>query len=221
MFEIDGPRHQPAAGQTAQALVILVHGYGADGNALIGLAPYIAREVPHAAFVSPHAPFPCEMSPSGRQWFSLGDRSPESMLAGTRMAGQILDAFIEDELARHKLKPERLALLGFSQGTMMSLFVGPRRGEQIAGIIGYSGRLIAPELLPSEIKTRPPVTLVHGASDEMVPADALEAAVKGLAEAGIKAESELRPGLGHSIDQRGLEIGISFLKENLAATQCC
>lgn len=219
MFEIDGPRHKPAAGQAAHALVILIHGYGADGNDLIGLAPHIARELPHAAFVSPHAPFPCEMSPSGRQWFSLGDRSPESMLAGARMAGQILDAFIEDELARHELTPDRLALLGFSQGTMMSLFVGPRRGEQIAGIVGYSGRLIAPELLPSEIKTRPPVTLVHGAADEMVPADALETAVKGLAEAGIKADSVLRPGLGHSIDQRGLEIGISFLKETLTFAQ--
>ena len=215
MLEIDGPRQQPMAGQAPRSLVILIHGYGADGNDLIGLAPHIAREVPHAAFVSPHAPFPCDMSSAGRQWFSLGDRSPESMLAGTRLAGQILDAFIEDELARHELAPDRLALLGFSQGTMMALFVGPRRGEQIAGIVGYSGRLIAPDLLPDEIKTRPPVTLVHGAADDMVPAEALEAAVKGLTAAGIKTDSELRPGLGHSIDQRGLEIGIAFLKETL------
>ena len=211
-MDIDGPRQAPADGQSARAQVILLHGYGADGNDLIGLASYWARELPHVGFVSPHAPFPCEMSPQGRQWFSLGDRSPESMLTGTRMAAQVIDGFIDDELQRLNLTPNKLALVGFSQGTMMSLFVGPRRAEQIAGIVGYSGRLVAPELLAGEIKTKPPVTLVHGAADEMVPAAALEQAVTGLQAVGIEAASQMRPGLGHSIDDEGLRIGLSFLR---------
>jgi phospholipase/carboxylesterase len=215
MMDIDGPRQAPADGQSARAQVILLHGYGADGNDLIGLASYWARELPHVGFVSPHAPFPCEMSPQGRQWFSLGDRSPESMLTGTRMAAQVIDGFIDDELQRLNLTPNKLALVGFSQGTMMSLFVGPRRAEQIAGIVGYSGRLVAPELLAGEIKTKPPVTLVHGAADEMVPAAALEQAVTGLQAVGIEAASQMRPGLGHSIDDEGLRIGLSFLRQVL------
>jgi len=215
MMDIDGPRQAPADGQSARAQVILLHGYGADGNDLIGLAPYWARELPHVGFVSPHAPFPCEMSPQGRQWFSLGDRSPESMLTGTRMAAQVIDGFIDDELQRLNLTPNKLALVGFSQGAMMSLFVGPRRAEQIAGIVGYSGRLVAPELLAGEIKTKPPVTLVHGAADEMVPAAALEQAVTGLQAVGIEAASQMRPGLGHSIDDEGLRIGLSFLRQVL------
>jgi len=215
MMDIDGPRQAPADGQSARAQVILLHGYGADGNDLIGLASYWARELPHVGFVSPHAPFPCEMSPQGRQWFSLGDRSPESMLTGTRMAAQVIDGFIDDELQRLNLTPNKLALVGFSQGAMMSLFVGPRRAEQIAGIVGYSGRLVAPELLAGEIKTKPPVTLVHGAADEMVPAAALEQAVTGLQAVGIEAASQMRPGLGHSIDDEGLRIGLSFLRQVL------
>ena len=214
-MDIDGPRQAPADGQSARAQVILLHGYGADGNDLIGLASYWARELPHVGFVSPHAPFPCEMSPQGRQWFSLGDRSPESMLTGTRMAAQVIDGFIDDELQRLNLTPNKLALVGFSQGAMMSLFVGPRRAEQIAGIVGYSGRLVAPELLAGEIKTKPPVTLVHGAADEMVPAAALEQAVTGLQAVGIEAASQMRPGLGHSIDDEGLRIGLSFLRQVL------
>lgn len=217
MMDIDGPRQDPADGKPARAQVILLHGYGADGNDLIGLAPYMARDLPHVGFVSPHAPFPCEMSPMGRQWFSLGDRSPESMLAGTRMAAQVIDGFIDDEMKRHDLAADRVALVGFSQGTMMSLFVGPRRGERIAGIVGYSGRLIGPELMVEEVRTKPPVTLIHGEADEMVPAAALSQAVAGLEAVGIEVASTMRPRLGHSIDEEGLRIGIEFLKRVLPA----
>ena len=211
-MDLEGPRQSPTNGQPPEGLVILLHGYGADGSDLIGLAPMLSAELPQVEFVSPHAPFPCEMSPFGRQWFSLGDRSPEAMLAGARMASQILNAFIDDELEKSKLQADRVALVGFSQGTMMSLFVGPRREEQLAGIVGYSGRLLAQELLLDEVKTKPPVTLIHGAADEMVPASSLEHAVHGLTKVGIEVSSELRPGLGHSIDERGLEIAKSFLK---------
>ena len=217
MMDLDGPRQPPSNGKKVNGLVILLHGYGADGNDLIGLAPMIARDLPEVGFVSPHAPFPCEMSPYGRQWFSLGDRSKESMLAGVTMASQVLNAFIDEELEKNNLSPDRLALVGFSQGTMLSLFVGPRRETPIAGVVGYSGRLIAPELLAQDIKTKPPVTLIHGASDDMVPASSLEDAVNGLTAVGIETSSELRPGLGHSIDEEGLNIGCAFLKRVLTS----
>ena len=215
MMNIDGPRQEPSDGKPARAQVILLHGYGADGNDLIGLTPYWAKELPHVGFVSPHAPFPCEMSPMGRQWFSLGDRSPESMLAGTRMAAQVIDGFINDEMQRLGLPASKIALIGFSQGTMMSLFVGPRREQQIAGIVGFSGRLVGPELMAAEVKSKPPVTLVHGEADEMVPAAALGQAVTGLEAVGIDVASEMRPHLGHSIDEQGLKIGLEFLRNVL------
>ena len=153
-FELDGPRLPPQAGGKAKSLVVLLHGLGADGNDLISLAPLWARVLPNTAFVSPHAPFPCDMAPYGRQWFSLLDRTPARVLAGVQAAAPILDAFLDAELARHELPPERLALVGFSQGTMMSLFVAPRRPVAIAGVVGYSGALVGAELLPGELRAR-------------------------------------------------------------------
>ena len=217
MTTIDGPRVAPADGGAARGLVILLHGYGADGDDLIGLAPCWADGIPHVGFIAPHAPFPCEMAPVGRQWFSLGDRSSESMLAGTREAARALDQFIDNELQRHDLPPHRLALVGFSQGTMMSLFVALRRPEPIAGVVGYSGRLIGPALLAGETRTTPPVTLVHGSADEMVPATALQEAETALTAAGIAVTATLRPGLGHAIDPPGLQIGLDFLRHVLPA----
>jgi phospholipase/carboxylesterase len=142
LLALDGPRVAPAAGGKPRSLVVLLHGLGADGNDLIGLAPHWQRALPHTAFVSPHAPFPCDMAPYGRQWFSFQDRDPPAILAGVMAAASILDAFLDEELARHALAADRLALVGFSQGTMMSLYVAPRRAARIAGVVGYSGRLV-------------------------------------------------------------------------------
>jgi phospholipase/carboxylesterase len=139
------------------------------------------------------------------------------MLAGARMAAQVIDGFIDDEMKRHDLPADKIALVGFSQGTMMSLFVGPRRAEQIAGIVGFSGRLIGSEIMAGEVKTKPPVTLIHGEADEMVPAAALGQAVTGLEAVGIEVASEMRPHLGHSIDDQGLRIGLEFLRKVLPA----
>jgi phospholipase/carboxylesterase len=216
-FELDGPRFGPAAGGPADQLVILLHGLGADGQDLIGIAPHWAQVLPNAAFVSPNAPFPCDMAPHGYQWFSVQDRSPEAMLSGVRMAASPLDDFIDRELERAGLDEGKTALVGFSQGTMMSLFVGPRRERQLAGIVGFSGRLIAPELLPQEIKSRPPVLLAHGTEDPVVPYESMAQAEKGLAAAGIEVETLSCPGIGHGIDQNGLVRGAEFLHQVLTA----
>src|SRR5258708_10455559 len=177
------------AGGTPRHLVILLHGLGADGNDLIGLQQYWGRLVPEAAFVAPNAPFPCDMAPYGYQWFSVQDRSPEGVLGGVRAAAPLLDAFIDDELEKHGLEDKDCALVGFSQGTMMSLFVGLRRAKPLAGILGYSGRLIAPDLLASELRSRPPVLLVHGTADPLVPYESLASAQAALMGAGVPVET--------------------------------
>ena len=214
LLDLDGPRHGAPAGQ-AESLVVLLHGLGSDGNDLISLAPILARGLPRAAFVSPHAPFPCDMAPYGRQWFSLQDRDQAAILGGVRLAAPILDAFLDQELARLGLGDDRLVLVGFSQGTMLALHVALRRARASAALLGYSGALIGADFLPEEIRARPPVLLVHGDADEVVPAEALPAAVAVLEVNRVPVSSELRRGLGHGIDERGLELGIEFLGKHL------
>jgi phospholipase/carboxylesterase len=215
--DLSGPSHQPASGGKPRQLVVLLHGVGADGNDLIGLAPYWAALLPDAEFVSPDGPFPCDMAPFGRQWFSLQDRSPAAILAGVRATAPIVDAFLDAALAARGLDDRRLALVGFSQGTMMSLYVGLRRAKAAAGIVGYSGALVGADALPQEIRSRPKVLLVHGDADEVVPAQALAIAANGLKAAGVPAEILMRPGLGHGIDEEGLRRGGEFLQQAFGA----
>jgi phospholipase/carboxylesterase len=213
LTRLSGPAQPPASGGAPQLLVVLLHGVGADGEDLIGLAPYLARLLPHAAFVAPNAPWPCDMAPFGYQWFSLQDRTPAMIEAGVRATAPVLDAFLDEQLAASGLDESRLALLGFSQGTMMSLFVGLRRERAVAGIVGFSGALVAPEALAGEIRARPPVLLVHGDADEIVPFARLGAAEATLRENGVPVETLRRPGLGHGIDEDGLKRCGAFLQE--------
>lgn len=215
-MELSGPSQPPAGGGKAKQLVVLLHGYGSNGDDLLGLAPFFAQALPEAEFLSPNAPFPCEIAPMGFQWFGFEDRTPEMLLGGARLAAEILDRFLDAELGRRGLKDRDLALIGFSQGTMMSLHVGPRRPGQVGGILGFSGTLIAPHLLAAELKSRPPVFLVHGTADQVVPFGALAQAEKALKAAGISVETEARPGLPHSIDQAGAQKGALFLRRCFA-----
>lgn len=212
---LDGPR-VPAPSGKATSLVVFLHGYGADGNDLIDLGRMWSSVLPDTAFVSPHAPFPCDGAPYGRQWFPLSDGDPDRLWSGAVGAAPALDAFLDQELARTGLPAGRLALLGFSQGAMMALHVGLRRPEKLAGIVGYSGLLPGPERLAAEARTRPPVLLVHGDADPVVPVGALHAAVPALGAAGIPAEWHVRPGLAHGIDGEGLAMGGDFLRRALA-----
>lgn len=216
---IDGPRIPPASGGKANSLVILLHGYGVDGNDLIDIGRYLAPVLPDSAFVSPHAPQACDTAPFGRQWFPLGDIELPRLYGDVSSAAPALDAFIDAELASHGLSEERLALVGFSQGTMMALYLAPRRQRCLAGVVGYSGLLAGPERLASEMKSAPPMLLVHGAGDTVIPAMVLNAAARALTEAGIAVESHLRPALQHGVDQKGLELGAAFLARVLNASQ--
>ncbi len=210
--KLNGPEFGPADGGEISQLVILCHGLGADGNDLIGLAPHFAHVMPNAKFLSPNAPFPCDMSPSGYQWFSLQERSEEAMLTGAQMAHPIFDAFIDQQLETHNLTEDKLALIGFSQGTMMSLFTAPRREQAVAGVVGYSGRLIGKDLTSEETRCRPPMVMINGDKDELVPAHLQPIAVEALSAVGIEIEGHIRPGLGHSIDEEGIRIAQEFLK---------
>lgn len=208
---IDGPRIPPASGGKAESLVVFLHGYGADGNDLIDLGRQFAPILPNTAFVSPDAPDVCADAPNGRQWFPLAGGDPVRLYAGVSGAASALDQFLDAELVRHELNEAQLVLVGFSQGTMMGLHVGPRRKAQIAGIVGYSGLLAGPERLTSEMKSTPPILLVHGDADPIIPAIALNAAASSLSAAGFDVEPHLRPGLQHGIDSEGLRLGAEFL----------
>ena len=210
-MQLDGPRHPPTAGAAPARIVLLLHGYGADGNDLIGLAPAWAPAMPDTLFVSPHAPFPCEGAPFGRQWFGIAGRDTEMRLAGLRAASAMVDGFIDDLLEETGLPPGALTLAGFSQGTMLALHAGPRRAEPLAGILGYSGRLLAPELLDGKALSRPPVALIHGEMDELVPFSSMAEAAVALERTGFVVETHGRPGLGHGIDPEGMRAGLAFM----------
>jgi phospholipase/carboxylesterase len=213
--ELDGPRLEPRSG-TAKKLVVFLHGYGADGNDLIDIGRAWQPLLPDAAFVSPHAPEPCAGAPMGRQWFALTFRDPDERWRGVNAAAPILNRFLDAELGRRNLPASALALVGFSQGTMMSLHVGLRRATPPAAIVGYSGLFVlpngaSPESVRAEIKGRPPVLLVHGDRDELIPVQALFQATQDLAALEVPTEWHVSPGIGHGIDQEGLRQGGEFL----------
>ncbi|MEZ5647763.1 MAG: dienelactone hydrolase family protein [Alphaproteobacteria bacterium] len=211
----------PASGEKPAQLVVLLHGLGANGADLLSLAPYWAPQLPDAVFVAPDAPFPCDMAPVGYQWFSLQNRSLEAMEKGARAVAPILNRFLDEQLTTYQLPAHKLALVGFSQGTMMSLYVAPRRRPVPAAVVGYSGALIAPAILETETTTPQegsyrgfPILLVHGDADPVVPFMALDHAAKGLRGAGYRVTTLARPGLGHSIDAEGLAAGAVFLRRS-------
>lgn len=228
---LKGPSLLPESGKPAKSVVVLLHGYGASGDDLIGLAPYFAHLLPETAFHSPNAPQKLEGGfVGGYQWFGLGGYDPvamsrdpntlietfKNMRPGAEAAAGTLNKYLDQVLAHHGIEANRLALLGFSQGTMMSLHVGLRREQQLAGILGFSGALMGADRLPVEIKSKPPVALVHGDADPVVPVQALAEIEKALSGVGVKHESHVVRGLQHSIDGEGAQFGATFLKKHLA-----
>ena len=214
--ELDGPRLEPPGGQPAKRLVVFLHGYGADGNDLIDIGRAWQGLLPDTAFVSPHAPEPCGQAPMGRQWFALFSRAQNERWTGVNKAAPVLEKFLDAELARRKLPPSALALVGFSQGTMMALHVGLRRAVPPAAIVGYSGIFVLPDnakpdAVAGEIKAKPPVLLIHGDQDDLIPVQALLQSAQSLAALDVPTEWHVSQGIGHGVDQEGLRYGGTFL----------
>lgn len=203
----------PAGGGRPEQLVMLIHGYGANAQDLIDLADLFAPHLPDAHFIAPNAPDACEIAPIGLQWFSLTDDTLHQRWLGTNAAAPKLNAFIDEQLDRFDLMETSLALVGFSQGTMMALHVGLRRGVTPAGLLGYSGMLVGGDKLPSEITSWPPIRLIHGTLDSVVPIEASRQAHQILEDQGLTVELVERPGLDHGIDAEGIREGAEFLVE--------
>jgi phospholipase/carboxylesterase len=213
---IDGPRIPPAKGGKPDSLVVLLHGYGSNGEDLIGLAPYWRRLLPGTMFIAPDAPEPVAGVPNGRQWFDLGAMTPNLLASGVRNAARSVDAFLNREIERHGFGMERIALVGFSQGTMMALHVGFRSSVAPAALVGFSGALTAPETLKAELKAKPPVLLIHGDSDDRIPASAMFAAGQTIAAAGHGAQWHVSAATPHAISEDGLMLAGAFLADAMA-----
>lgn len=210
-------RRGPPKG-SAESVVIFVHGYGADGADLLGLADPLGPHLKGTAFYAPDAPEPSVANPQGFQWFPIPwiDGSSEAAaLAGLLAAADDLDGFVDTVLADEGLTADHLALVGFSQGTMLSLHVAPRRPDPIAAVVGFSGRLMLPERLEAEARSKPPVLLVHGDRDDVVPPAALPQAADALTAAGFEVFAHVSKGTGHGIAHDGLSLALAFLRDKL------
>lgn len=212
---LSGPEIHPKEPFQAENMVILLHGLGSNGDDLISLADHWKHFMPNTVFLSPNAPFPCDMAPVGYQWFSLQSHDFAFVRSGVETAAPYLETYIQAKLKEFNLTDDKLAIVGFSQGTMMSLFHMPRREKSCAAILGYSGATIDDASLMKEAKHKPPVFLVHGMQDDVVPFQALEGTKSCLETCGFEVETLARPNLGHSIDLDGLELGGRFLVQKL------
>ncbi len=218
MRELKAGRRGAKQGQ-AKHLVIVLHGYGADGNDLLGLADPLGEHMPDTAFYAPDAPNKCSGNPFGFEWFPIPwlDGSSEAQAeAGMAQSAVDLNGFIDQTMAAEGVTAAETVLLGFSQGTMMSLHIAPRRAEALAGVVGFSGRLLAPERLVAETVSRPPVLLVHGDQDPMVPVESLPAAADALAAADFEVYTHISKGTAHGIAPDGLGVALQFMREKLS-----
>jgi phospholipase/carboxylesterase len=217
MRQLTTGRKGAAQGQ-ARALVVFLHGYGADGSDLLGLGDVLGPHLPGVAFLGPDAPEPCVGNPFGRQWFPipwLDGSSEQAAAEGLARAAEDLNGFLDQALADEGLAPQALALVGFSQGAMMAMHVAPRRAQAVAGVVAISGRLLAPERLEAEVKVRPPVLLVHGDQDDVVPFGNMEFAGQSLVQAGFQVYGHVMEGTAHGIAPDGLGVTLQFLKDRL------
>ncbi len=218
MTDLTGPELLPAGGVAAvKKIVIFIHGYGSNGADLLGLAPQLQSRLPNTAFLAPNAPTPLHNSYNGYQWFSIWDCTPWQIEQGLRTVTPLVVAYIKAQCARFNVTTKDVVLIGFSQGTMIALHLGLRHVADLAGIIGYSGAMLTPEsFLTEKHKTLPPVLLVHGLMDNVVPWGASQLAADIIRNNGGTVDTLFRPMLPHSIDNEGIQAGITFLQAHLA-----
>jgi phospholipase/carboxylesterase len=207
---VNGASLQPLSGAGPKQIVLLLHGYGSSGSDMIALAPTWQRSLPDALFLAPHAPQRTGFG-AGYQWWPLADITPQALAAGAALAAPPIDAFIDRKLEQYGLTEAELAIVGFSQGTMMALHVGLRRASQVAGIVGYSGMLTGAARLRHDPITKPPVLLIHGSHDPVVPVSALHTAESELKHLDIEVTTHVSAGVAHSVDPVGLNLGREFV----------
>ena len=211
-------RKEPLSGEL-RSCVVFLHGYGANGADLLGLADPLAEHMPDTLFLAPDAPETIPGMPTGYQWFPIpwiDGSSEEEAANGLRRAADDLNAFLDGVMVDEDLLPEQVMVLGFSQGTMMALHVLPRREDPVAGIVAFSGRLLEPELLVDEVVSRPPVLLIHGDQDDVVPPQSLPQAAEALQEAGWKdVYAHIMKGTAHGIAPDGLQVALAFMRDRL------
>ena len=212
---VNGSSLQPLSGGSPKQIVLLFHGYGSSGADLISLAPHWQRDLPDALFLAPNAPQRLSNMSSAYQWWPLSAITPLALASGAASAAPAIDAFIARKLDQYGLTEANLAIVGFSQGTMMALHVGLRRPRQVAAIIGYSGMLTRGHELSHVPINKPPVLLVHGSADPIVPVAALHEAKTKLEHLGIDVTTHVSPGIGHSVDPVGLRMGGEFVTKAL------
>ena len=208
---VDGKSLQPRSGAAPRQIVLLLHGYGSNGADMISLAPHWQDALPDALFLAPHAPQRCGMMATGYQWWGLASFAPQALAAGAASAAPAINAFIDRKLAQYGLTEADLALVGFSQGTMMALHVGLRRPRPVAAIVGYSGMLTSAAGSKDTEVAKSPVLLVHGTADPVVPVAALHDAERRLEQLGVAVTTHVSHGLGHSVDPEGLRLGREFV----------
>lgn len=217
MSDLTSHKRDSVSGRTG-SVVVFVHGYGADGQDLLGLADPLGEHLPDTMFFAPDAPERCIGNPFGYQWFPIpwiDGSSEEESRAGMMRAVDELNDYLDNILVDHGLEPEQMALVGFSQGTMMSLHIAPRREDAVAGVVGFSGRLLEPEMLEDETVSRMPILLIHGDEDDVVPPQALPEAGQALQAAGFETYAHVMRGTGHGISPDGLSVALAFLREKL------
>ncbi len=211
-------RREPASG-TLRSIVVFLHGYGANGADLLGLADVLGEHLPDTLFVAPDAPETIPGMPSGLQWFPIpwiDGSSEEEAERGLLAAADDLNAFLDALMVDEDVLPEQVVLFGFSQGTMMALHVAPRREDELAGVVAFSGRLLSPELLKDEVVSRPPILLIHGDADDVVPPQSLPEAAQALQEAGwTDVYAHIMKGTGHGIAPDGLQVALAFMSDKL------
>ena len=216
MSTLEGPIVEPQTGEKPKQLIIFCHGYGADGNDLIGLSSYFQKILPNAIFMSPNAPQKCDLNPLGYQWFDFQSGDPALIWKGVLEAASVLNSFIDEQLEKYNLSDDNLALIGFSQGTMMSLHVGLRRKKPMRALIGFSGKLIGEELLKDDLVSKPPIYLIHGEQDPMVPHQETINAADVLQRHDVEVQKHISPNTPHSIAEDGLKIAIDFLSSKFS-----
>ncbi|MEM9968585.1 MAG: alpha/beta fold hydrolase [Pseudomonadota bacterium] len=215
---LNAERRAPRSGQV-RSIVVFLHGYGANAADLLGLADPLSEHLPDTLFIAPDAPEMVPGMPMGFQWFPIpwiDGSSEEEAMRGMDLAVQDLNAFLDALMVDEDVLPEQVVLFGFSQGTMMALHVAPRREDAVAGIVAFSGRLLSPELLADETRVRPPVLLLHGDQDDVVPPQSLPAAAEALQEAGWKdVYAHIMKGTAHGIAPDGLSVALAFMRDKL------